>query len=82
MNNVIFSIPEVTCPPIELPDHSSLIKGDLNVDINYNDRLEFQCADGFSLKGENTLVCQATGFWSAAPPDCTPSKLFNSCVTK
>ncbi|KAL5022832.1 hypothetical protein ScPMuIL_001987 [Solemya velum] len=60
----------VTCPPIQLPDHTLLKGGDPSININYNDKLEFLCEDGYELEGERTLVCQASGSWSAAPPIC------------
>ena len=43
----------------------------MNVSSGYFDgsTINFECEDGYSLKGENSLVCD-NGKWSGEPPIC------------
>ncbi|XP_071497252.1 uncharacterized protein [Diadema antillarum] len=48
---------------------------------SYNSRCTFTCNSGYSLRGTGSLVCQASGSWSASAPTCadTTNPAFRSC---
>ena len=56
----------VKCSPLKTPSNGrlSLTK------ISYSGRAKFTCDDGFTLIGNETIICMANGNWSDEVPDC------------
>eukprot|EP00058_Branchiostoma_floridae_P015869 XP_002601357.1 hypothetical protein BRAFLDRAFT_82719 [Branchiostoma floridae] len=58
------------CTKLSAPEN-----GDINGSAEYNAVVTFTCNHGYQLKGESSLICEATGNWSGANPTCIgPSK--------
>ncbi|XP_055966800.1 C4b-binding protein alpha chain-like [Sorex fumeus] len=59
---------KVSCPYPEVR-HGKLMGG-FRSTFHYKDSLEFDCDDGFQLKGNRVIHCEADGQWSPPPPIC------------
>ena len=78
----------VPCDPLVIPSNGkayfSVANGlDIRWSGNYSnatirfspsDATRFSCDGGFSLVGQDTVVCQTNGKWSAPPPTCAVGK--------
>ncbi len=40
----------------------------------------YQCADGYTMKGNNTLTCQSNSDWDNTPPTCSAQGRFKMIV--
>ena len=65
----------VTCPRLS----TSLRSGSVSVSVDqssgsvpYETTATYTCRSGFTLSGDSTRRCQATGTWSGAMPSCSP----------
>ncbi|PKU44337.1 von willebrand factor type egf and pentraxin domain-containing protein 1 [Limosa lapponica baueri] len=58
----------VQCPaPPYIPFGDPLISS-----LHFGSTVKYICVDGFLLKGESTIRCQADGLWSLPLPECIP----------
>ncbi|XP_067945460.1 sushi, von Willebrand factor type A, EGF and pentraxin domain-containing protein 1-like [Watersipora subatra] len=56
---------EVNCGPPPVVDNSKRqVSGH-----SYNDTVRYECDDGYEMTGDDTIVCQETGYWTVHP-DC------------
>ncbi|XP_042878589.1 sushi, von Willebrand factor type A, EGF and pentraxin domain-containing protein 1-like isoform X2 [Penaeus japonicus] len=58
----------IFCGIPTLPDYAN-IKGD---DFLYGANVTYSCREGYELKGESVLTCDANGKWSSEAPSCQP----------
>ncbi|MGH0173419.1 UNVERIFIED_CONTAM: hypothetical protein FKN15_065536 [Acipenser sinensis] len=56
----------VKCHTLEAPQNGSMNCSD----FRYNSSCQFSCAEGFDLKGAESLTCRASGQWTGEPPQC------------
>ncbi|XP_070287020.1 sushi, von Willebrand factor type A, EGF and pentraxin domain-containing protein 1 [Myotis yumanensis] len=40
--------------------------------LHFGSTVNYSCVDGFSLRGDSTILCQADGTWSSPLPECVP----------
>ncbi|MGH0157663.1 UNVERIFIED_CONTAM: hypothetical protein FKN15_053815 [Acipenser sinensis] len=60
----------VKCHTLEAPQNGSMNCSD----FRYNSSCQFSCAEGFDLKGAESLTCRASGHWTGEPPQCEAIK--------
>ncbi|OCT85434.1 E-selectin [Xenopus laevis] len=60
----------VVCPPITIPEHSSMECEDDYGEFQYNSNCSFSCKEGFILTGSNSLHCNSSRSWSSDVPAC------------
>lgn len=60
----------VKCHTLEAPQNGSMNCSD----FRYNSSCQFSCAEGFDLKGAESLTCRASGQWTGEPPQCEAIK--------
>ncbi|RXM99040.1 P-selectin [Acipenser ruthenus] len=60
----------VKCHSLEAPQNGSMNCSD----FRYNSSCQFSCAEGFDLKGAESLTCRASGQWTGEPPQCEAVK--------
>ncbi|XP_041127082.1 E-selectin-like [Polyodon spathula] len=60
----------VKCHTLEAPQNGSINCSD----FGYNSSCQFSCAEGFALKGAESLTCRASGQWTGEPPQCEAIK--------
>ena len=66
-----WSSPVPSCSPVECPDPGPVPNAQRSGDtLVYNSRVTYTCNPGYNRRGDDTLVCQADGFWSRPLPDC------------
>lgn len=41
---------------------------------DYGSTATYQCKEGYAMKGDDTIACEANGKWSKKVPSCKPSK--------
>ena len=57
------------CPTLNLPDHVIADTDATSTDTVVN----FSCEDGYTLEGDESMLCTDTGDWKGAVPKCTAS---------
>ena len=85
----------VPCDPLDIPSNGkadfsianglgirSGNYGNATVRFSPGDAARFSCDGGFSLVGQNTIVCQTNGKWSSPPPTCAVGKCAGGCGYK
>ena len=83
------------CDPLDIPSNGKAYfsiasglgigsgnYGNTTVRFSPGDAARFSCDGGFSLVGQNTIVCQTNGKWSATPPTCAVGKCEGGCGYK
>ncbi|CAJ1060429.1 P-selectin [Xyrichtys novacula] len=61
------------CPLLaEAPQHGMMNCSHLYSPYSFGSICDFQCNEGFRLRGNQTLTCQTSGHWSQNPPSCQP----------
>ncbi|XP_061114466.1 complement receptor type 1-like [Conger conger] len=68
---------EITCPSPSVA-HGVMIKGDAAV-YNTGNKVIFNCANGFVLRGTRKITCGSDSQWQPKAPTCVPSKIINGC---
>lgn len=62
------------CSPVHCPSPSSVKNGKLNWNgdrtLVFEDKITYNCDEGFKLEGPNESVCNASGKWSTPSPKC------------
>lgn len=60
-----------SCLPARCGKPSSIPHGHvLGSQFGYNDKVKYECDEGYKLKEDVTLVCQSNGLWDNPPPRC------------
>ncbi|KAK7079301.1 hypothetical protein SK128_011484 [Halocaridina rubra] len=60
-----------TCRPVTCPEPFESLNAQREGDVyEYGKAINYTCNEGFSMKGEPMLVCQADGTWSNNVPVC------------
>ena len=62
------SLPDVVCSDLEAPANAMIAYSDSTM---IGSVATYSCSDGYSLTGEPTRTCLATGSWSGSEPTCT-----------
>lgn len=63
----------ITCVPITCPSVLPPDNGFIAVDSNsYGEAMVFDCNEGFSIDGNDTLLCEEDGEWNGDMPQCLP----------
>ncbi|KAJ2954041.1 hypothetical protein O0L34_g2254 [Tuta absoluta] len=62
----------IYCPEPIVPENGRIISGSSKPKHHVGDLVVYSCDQGFQLKGEGSIVCTETGFWSHPPPFCLP----------
>ncbi|KAM9351035.1 C4b-binding protein alpha chain [Symphorus nematophorus] len=63
----------VTCAKLPAKvDHGSFSPD--KESYQYEDVVQYSCANGFELQGSNSITCSADGTFKPAPPRCNPTK--------
>ncbi|XP_068083927.1 locomotion-related protein Hikaru genki [Anabrus simplex] len=71
-NSITVHVKDVHCDPLDVSDDPYLVA---RVEGNHlGHEIRFECQRGFKLNGTSRLICQASGLWSAPPPQCLPIK--------
>ncbi|KAK2521486.1 Svep1 [Columba livia] len=61
------------CKVVQCPAPPYIPFGDpVTSSLRFGSTVKYVCVDGFLLKGESTLRCQADGSWSMPLPECIP----------
>uniref|UniRef100_A0A8C0BA79 Sushi, von Willebrand factor type A, EGF and pentraxin domain-containing protein 1 n=1 Tax=Buteo japonicus TaxID=224669 RepID=A0A8C0BA79_9AVES len=61
------------CKVVQCPAPPYIPFGDpLTSSLHFGSTVKYICVDGFLLKGESTIRCQADGSWSLPLPECIP----------
>ncbi|KAK2514926.1 Svep1 [Columba guinea] len=61
------------CKVVQCPTPPYIPFGDpVTSSLRFGSTVKYVCVDGFLLKGESTLRCQADGSWSLPLPECIP----------
>ncbi|XP_062920059.1 P-selectin-like [Mobula hypostoma] len=60
----------VNCANLEEQEQVTMTCSDPLAPFGYNSTCNFSCAEGFQLRGSETLECGASGEWSAPTPHC------------
>ncbi|XP_066111202.1 P-selectin [Saccopteryx bilineata] len=60
----------IACEPLESPVHGSVACSPTLRAFQYNTNCSFQCAEGFALRGADTVRCADVGQWTAPAPVC------------
>uniref|UniRef100_A0A8C8AQF1 Sushi, von Willebrand factor type A, EGF and pentraxin domain-containing protein 1 n=1 Tax=Otus sunia TaxID=257818 RepID=A0A8C8AQF1_9STRI len=61
------------CKVVQCPAPPYIPFGDpLTSSLHFGSTVKYICVDGFLLKGESTIRCQADGTWSLPLPECIP----------
>ncbi|XP_059840539.1 P-selectin-like [Hypanus sabinus] len=60
----------VQCVDLEEQEQLTMTCSDPFAPFSYNSTCNFSCAEGFKLRGSETLECGASGEWSAVTPQC------------
>ncbi|XP_078075317.1 P-selectin-like [Mustelus asterias] len=64
----------VKCESLMIPGQGRMDCSHPIGDFSYNSTCDFNCADGFELRGSERLECGASGEWSAPVPSCEAIK--------
>ncbi|XP_072272772.1 complement component receptor 1-like protein isoform X2 [Pyxicephalus adspersus] len=59
---------EVNCEPPNVP-HSKKLLGFVGP-YSLNSIMRFQCLEGFTMEGSDTIVCNMDSIWEPSPPEC------------
>lgn len=60
------------CVPAQCPQPADVARATVTArGLSYTNKVEYECADGFRLDGDNVRTCQADGTWSGDDPVCT-----------
>ncbi|KAF3690985.1 P-selectin CD62 antigen-like family member P Granule membrane protein 140 [Channa argus] len=61
------------CPLLdETPQHGRMNCSHLHSPFSYGSNCDFECKEGFSLKGSPAMTCNSSGHWSQDLPTCQP----------
>ncbi|XP_061593100.1 P-selectin [Cololabis saira] len=60
------------CPLLDSPQHGRMNCSHLNSPFSYGSHCDFQCSEGFWLRGTSALSCNTSGHWSQDLPTCQP----------
>lgn len=61
------------CKVVQCPAPPYIPFGDpLTSSLHFGSTVKYICVDGFLLKGESSIRCQANGLWSLPLPECIP----------
>lgn len=60
----------IACEPLESPVHGSMDCSPSPRAFQYNTSCSFRCAEGFTLRGADTVRCADSGEWTAPAPVC------------
>nr|XP_020729823.1 P-selectin isoform X2 [Odocoileus virginianus texanus] len=60
----------IACEPLESPVHGSMACSPSSRAFQYNTNCSFHCAEGFTLRGADTVRCADSGQWTAPAPVC------------
>ncbi|XP_064334037.1 P-selectin isoform X4 [Camelus dromedarius] len=60
----------IACEPPESPAHGSMDCSPSSRGFQYNTSCSFRCAEGFRLRGADTVRCADLGQWTAPAPVC------------
>nr|XP_033818197.1 P-selectin [Geotrypetes seraphini] len=60
----------VQCGPLVAPAHGGISCSHILGDFQYNSSCSFGCAEGFFINGPETVLCMASGDWTAPAPSC------------
>ncbi|XP_065792837.1 P-selectin [Muntiacus reevesi] len=60
----------IACEPLESPAHGSMDCSPSSRALQYNTNCSFHCAEGFTLRGADTVRCADSGQWTAPAPVC------------
>ncbi|XP_077013031.1 P-selectin [Tamandua tetradactyla] len=60
----------IVCDPLESPVHGSMDCSPSSRRFQYNTNCSFHCAEGFMLRGAETVQCSDVGQWTMPAPIC------------
>ncbi|XP_008059541.1 P-selectin [Carlito syrichta] len=60
----------ISCEPLESPVHGSMNCSPSSRTFQHNTTCSFHCAEGFMLRGTDTVRCTDLGQWTMPAPDC------------
>ncbi|KAM7011988.1 P-selectin [Tautogolabrus adspersus] len=61
------------CPLLaKAPQHGRMNCSDPYLPFSFGSLCDFECNEGFRLKGEQSLTCNSSGHWSQDLPNCQP----------
>ncbi|XP_077971622.1 uncharacterized protein LOC120346760 [Styela clava] len=63
-----------TCEKPETIDHGTVKCDKPDKSLIEGAVCDFECDDGFNMKGQKNAICKADGTWSAKPPTCEEPK--------
>ena len=69
-------IAEVTCPDLTVLQHGAKSVEETTVETV----VQFECNDGYKLKGSSTLQCLASGLWNGTTPQCEGMSVLLRCA--
>ncbi|XP_069006406.1 P-selectin [Embiotoca jacksoni] len=61
------------CPLLaEAPQHGRINCRHTHTPFTYGSHCDFECSEGFWLRGTSTMTCNSSGHWSQGLPSCQP----------
>ncbi|XP_063154589.1 P-selectin [Candoia aspera] len=60
----------IQCQPLNIPVNGNFSCIHIHGEFHYLSSCNFKCKEGFLINGAETIMCEASGKWSAAEPAC------------